>query len=132
MARVHERKTIDFNQVKCIKDEMDHLSVKKNEIKHRWRHNFDKLFNRENGDTTFDDTNRRFVRKIQESEVIEALKRMKGEREMCPLAISIIVLVIRCPTHCSKFISAKMQIKEQGMSPDLVNCFWVLTCLTKC
>jgi hypothetical protein len=54
------------------------------------------------------------------------------ERKMCPWAIYIIVLVIRCPTHCSKFISAKMQIKEQGMSPDLVNCFWVLTCLTKC
>jgi hypothetical protein len=35
------------------------------------------------------------------------------EREMCPWAISIIVLVIRCPTHCSKFISTKMQIKEQ-------------------
>jgi hypothetical protein len=51
---------------------------------------------------------------------------------MCPWAISIIVLVIRCPTHRFKFISAKMQIKEQGMSPDLVNYFWILTCLSKC
>jgi hypothetical protein len=25
MARVHERKTRGFNQVKCIKDEMEHL-----------------------------------------------------------------------------------------------------------
>jgi hypothetical protein len=56
----------------------------------------------------------------------------RPEREMCPWAISIIVLVIRCPTHGLKFISAKMQIKEQGMSLDLVNCFWILTCLSKC
>jgi hypothetical protein len=34
------------------------------------------------------------------------------EREMCPWAISRIVLVIRCPTHGSKFICAKVQIKE--------------------
>jgi hypothetical protein len=34
------------------------------------------------------------------------------EMEMCPWAISIIVLVITCPTHCFKFISAKIQIKE--------------------
>jgi hypothetical protein len=30
------------------------------------------------------------------------------------------------------FISAKMQIKEQGMYPALVNCFWVLIYLSKC
>ena len=28
MAMVHERKTRDFNQVKCIKDEREHLLVK--------------------------------------------------------------------------------------------------------
>jgi hypothetical protein len=28
------------------------------------------------------------------------------EREMCPWAISIIVLVIECPTHCFEFICA--------------------------
>ena len=28
MARVHERKTRDFNQVKCIKDEREHLLMK--------------------------------------------------------------------------------------------------------
>ena len=38
------------------------------EIKHRWREYFDKLFNKENGSSTielddsFDDMNRRFVR----------------------------------------------------------------------
>jgi hypothetical protein len=46
------------------------------------------LFNEKNEDTifqfdgSFDDANRRFVRRIQESEVIEALKRMKGGKTM--------------------------------------------------
>jgi hypothetical protein len=40
-------------QVKCIKDETKHLLVKEDEIRHRWQEHFDKLFNGENGDTTF-------------------------------------------------------------------------------
>ena len=52
MARVRERKTRDFNQVKCIKDEREHLLVE-DEIRHRWQEYFDKLFNGENTDTTF-------------------------------------------------------------------------------
>ena len=53
------------------------------------------LFNDENTDTTFqlddsfDDTNRRFVRRIQESEVRETLKRMKGGKAMRPDSIPI-------------------------------------------
>ena len=35
MARVCERKTRDFNQVKCIKDEREHLLMKEYEIRHR-------------------------------------------------------------------------------------------------
>jgi hypothetical protein len=35
MANVHERKTRDFNQVKCIKDEIEHLLVKEDEVRHR-------------------------------------------------------------------------------------------------
>ena len=56
---------------------------------------FYKLFNGENMDTTFqlddsfDDTNRRFVRRIQESVVREALKRMKGGKTMGPDDIPI-------------------------------------------
>ena len=53
MARVRERKTRDFNQVKCIKDEREHLLVKEDEIRHRWQEYFDKLFNGENTETTF-------------------------------------------------------------------------------
>ena len=38
---------------------------------------------------SFDDTNRRFVRRIQESEVREVLKRMKEGRAMGPDGIPI-------------------------------------------
>ena len=78
----------DFNQVKCIKDEREHLLVKEDEIRHRWQEYFDKLFNGENTNTTFqlddsfDDTNMRFVRIIQESEARETLKRMKRDKTM--------------------------------------------------
>jgi hypothetical protein len=47
MAKLRERKTRDFNQVKYIKDEADRLLVKDEEIKNRWREYFDKLFNDE-------------------------------------------------------------------------------------
>ena len=53
MTRVRKRKTRDFNQVKCIKDEREHLLVKEDEIRHRWQEYFDKLFNGENTNTRF-------------------------------------------------------------------------------
>ena len=62
--------------------------MKEDEIRYRWQEYFDKLFNGENTDkifqldNSFDDINRRFVRRIQESEVREALKRMKGGKAM--------------------------------------------------
>ena len=67
MARARDRKTRDFNQVKCIKNETEQLLVKKDEIRHRWQEYFDKLFNGENENSTvwlddsFNDTNRCFV-----------------------------------------------------------------------
>ena len=88
MAKIRERKTRDIGQVKCIKDGAGQLLVKDEEIKHRWREYFDKLFNGENESSTielndsFDETSMRFVRRIQESEVKEALKRMKGGKAM--------------------------------------------------
>jgi hypothetical protein len=80
MAKLRERKTRDFNQIKCIKDEVDRLLVKDEEIKNRWREYFDKLFNDESEKNVIElddsiDTNRRFVRRIQKSEVKETLKR---------------------------------------------------------
>ena len=62
--------------------------MKEDEIRHRWQEYFDKLFNGKNENTTvqldnsFDDTSRRFVRRIQESMVREALKMMKGGKAM--------------------------------------------------
>jgi hypothetical protein len=69
--------------------------VKDEEIMDRWREYFDKLFNGESEsptlelDDSFDDTNRRFVRRIQEVEIGEALKRMKGGKSMGPDGIPI-------------------------------------------
>jgi hypothetical protein len=82
MAKLQERNTRDFNQVKCIKDKADRLLVKDEEIKNRWREYFDKLFNDESEKITIElddsiDTNRRFVRRIQESKLKEALKKIK-------------------------------------------------------
>ena len=95
MAKIRERKTRDIGQVKCIKGGAGQLLVKDEEIKHRWREYFDKLFNGENESSTielndsFDETSMRFVRRIQESEVKEALKRMKGGKAMGPDCIPI-------------------------------------------
>ena len=72
------------------KDETDRLLVKDEEIKGRWREYFNKLFNGENEgptlelDDSFDDTNRHFVRRIQETEIGEALKRMNGGKAIGP------------------------------------------------
>ena len=58
------------------------------EIKHRWQEYFDKLFNGEivistiELDDSFNETSVRSVRRVQESEVKEALKRMKGGKAM--------------------------------------------------
>jgi hypothetical protein len=67
---------------------MDQLMVKGQDIKQRWQRYFDNLFNGENEtmDTQlndfFDDLNRCFVCRIQESEVKEALKMMKWVKTM--------------------------------------------------
>jgi hypothetical protein len=63
--------------------------VKDEEIKNRWRAYFDKLFNDESEKTAIElddsiDTNRRFVRRIQESEVKEASKKMKTGKALGP------------------------------------------------
>jgi hypothetical protein len=45
IARIQERKTMDLNQVKCIKDEMYQLLVKGQDIKQRRQRYFDNIFN---------------------------------------------------------------------------------------
>jgi hypothetical protein len=84
MAKKRERKTRDIIQVKCIKDETERLLTKDEDIKNWWREYFDKLFNKDSESSSIelhislDGLNRQFVRRIQESEVKCALKRMKG------------------------------------------------------
>jgi hypothetical protein len=37
IAKLRERKTKGFNQIKCIKDKVDRFLVKDDDIKNRWR-----------------------------------------------------------------------------------------------
>jgi NAD-specific glutamate dehydrogenase len=109
LAKSRERKTRDIIQVKCIKDAIERLLTKDKDIKNRWREYFDKLFNEDSGsssielDISSDDLNRQFVRRIQESEVKDALKRMKGGKAMGPDGIgSLSCLTISSDrTRCS-------------------------------
>jgi hypothetical protein len=86
MAKSRERTTRDIIQVKCIKDATERLLTKDEDIKNRWWEYFDKLFNEDCGsssielDISSNDLNRQFVHRIQESEVKNALKRMKGRQ----------------------------------------------------
>uniref|UniRef100_A0A8I6YAQ5 Reverse transcriptase domain-containing protein n=1 Tax=Hordeum vulgare subsp. vulgare TaxID=112509 RepID=A0A8I6YAQ5_HORVV len=95
MAKIRERKTRDVGEVKCIKDRDDQLLVKDEAIKRRWRDYFDNLYNGEVDSSTielgdsFEDTSMCFVRRIQECEVKEALKRMKVGKAMGPDGIPI-------------------------------------------
>jgi hypothetical protein len=88
MAKRRERKTRDIIQVKCIKYETVRLLTKDEDIKNRWWEYFDQLFNEDSGsssiklDISSDDLNRKFVRRIQEYDVKDALKRTKGGKTM--------------------------------------------------
>jgi hypothetical protein len=95
MAKSRERKTRNIIQVKCIKNATEWLLTKDEDIKNRWWEYFDKLFNEDNGsssielDISSDKLNGQFVRRIQESEVKDALKMMKGDKMMGPDGIPI-------------------------------------------
>ena len=45
LAKLRERKTRDFNHIKCIKNEDSRVLVQEEEIKERWRSYFEKLLN---------------------------------------------------------------------------------------
>jgi hypothetical protein len=85
-----KRETRGIIQVKCIKNATERLLTKDKDIKNRWQEYFDKLFNEDSESSSIeldifsDDLNRQFVRRIQESEVKDALKRMKGGKTMGP------------------------------------------------
>jgi hypothetical protein len=73
----------------------ERLLTKDEDIKNMWCEYFDKLFNEDNEslsielDISLDDLNRQFMRRIQESEVKDALTRMKGGNVMDPDEITI-------------------------------------------
>jgi hypothetical protein len=95
MAKNRERKTRDIIQVKCIKDETERLLIKDEDIKNRWREYFNKFFDEDSGsssielDISSDDLNKKFMRRIQESEVKDALKKIKEGKLMGPDGIPI-------------------------------------------
>ena len=95
IARIRERKTRDLCTMRCVKDEDQKVLVRDEEIKERYREYFDKLFN---GSSTQDlddliiqcqDMNHNYMRRISESEVKEALKRMKSRKAVGPDGIPI-------------------------------------------
>ena len=45
LAKLRERKTRDFNHIKCIKNEDSRVLVQEEKIKVRWRSYFEKLLN---------------------------------------------------------------------------------------
>jgi hypothetical protein len=88
VAKSRERKMRDTIQVKCIKDETEQLLTKDKDIKNWWWEYFDKLFNENSESSSIEldifsnDLNRQFVCRIQESEVKDTLKRIKGGKTM--------------------------------------------------
>ncbi|WVZ54428.1 hypothetical protein U9M48_005221 [Paspalum notatum var. saurae] len=87
---------MDRHSCHCVEYIKCHLSFcEKEDIKLWWCEYFDNLFNGESESTSiqlddsFDDANRHFVRRIQETEVREAIKRMKGSKAVGPDAIPI-------------------------------------------
>ena len=94
---MRERKTRDFNHIKCIKNEDSRMLVQEEEIKERWRSYFEKLLNENHtGNTMLEESsNNREIResifflRIRASEVIFALKKMKSGRTLGPDDIPI-------------------------------------------
>jgi dihydroorotate dehydrogenase len=82
MTKSRERKTRNIIQVKYIKDVIEQLLTKDKDIKNRWQKYFDKLFNEDSESSSIelnissDNLNRQFMRKIQEYDVKDALKRI--------------------------------------------------------
>jgi hypothetical protein len=75
-------------RVKCTKDERKRLLTKYKNNNNSWQEYFDKHFNENNEnlfielDISSDNINKHFVRTIEESDVKDALKRMKGGKMM--------------------------------------------------
>ena len=102
LAKIRERKTRDFNQVKRIKSEDSKILVKDEKKKKKWKNYFKKLLNEEHGGTAIGEeiTNNtinqdyRFYSRIKNFEVEIALKKMKSNKASRPN--NIIVEAWKC------------------------------------
>ena len=81
---MRERKTRDFNHIKCIKNKDSRVLVQEEEIKEKWR-----SYENHTGNTILEESgnNRKiresiFFRRIRASKVIFTLKKMKLGRAL--------------------------------------------------
>ncbi|KAM1231943.1 hypothetical protein ACFX2G_042792 [Malus domestica] len=97
LARAREKKTMDLNQVRCIKDEDGKVLATENAVKDRWRGYFHNLFNEGHersaslGELRNSEEcrNYSFYRRIRKEEVVVALKKMKHRKAVGPDDIPI-------------------------------------------
>ncbi|XP_070036559.1 uncharacterized protein [Nicotiana tomentosiformis] len=97
LAKVRERKPRDLDQVKCIKDEEDRVSMEEPYIRRRWQAYFDKLLNKKGerdivlGDLEHSESHCGFgyCRCIKIEEVKGAMHKMSRERATRPNKIPV-------------------------------------------
>ncbi|XP_016469632.1 uncharacterized protein LOC107791983 [Nicotiana tabacum] len=97
LAKVRERKPRDLDQVKCIKDEEDRVSMEEPYIRRRWQAYFDKLLNKKGerdivlGDLEHSESHCGFgyCRCIKIEEVKGAMHKMSRERAIRPNKIPV-------------------------------------------
>ena len=94
LAKLRDRKTKDFNNVKCIQNDDSRVLVKDDEIMERWKNYFERLLNGDNGSRLDIEELREtrediFFRRIRTTEVRIALKKMKTGKALGPDGIPI-------------------------------------------
>ena len=123
LAKSRERKTRDIDQVKCIKDEEGNTLVREHDIQKRWKDYFHKLFNEGQLDTRHTvrlstnekNPNYSFYRRIQEFEIVHALKRMDKGKAVGPDNIPIEVwksLGRKCISWLTKLFNVILRSKK--------------------
>jgi hypothetical protein len=94
LAKLRDRKTKDFNNVKCIKSDDSRVLVKDDEIMERWKNYFERLLNGDDGcrldiEELRETRENIFFRRIRTTEVRIALKKMKTGKALGPDGIPI-------------------------------------------
>ena len=97
LAKLRERKTKDFNYIKCVKGEDERVLIKDEEIKERWKSYFEKLLNGNNlanlrieeCDNLGITNEHKFFHRFSILEIKNALSKMKNAKALGPDAIPI-------------------------------------------